>query len=74
MVDYVVRCTQAEDGSLARRSTAFEAVELLEAATSQGWAVKEILRDKKIIDELSLRNDAWRERSATDIADATRSA
>lgn len=74
MVDYVVRCSQAKDGSLARRSTAFEAIELLEAAISQGWELREILRDKKVIDELSLRNDACRERPGTDIADETQSA
>ncbi|WP_237480736.1 hypothetical protein [Lichenibacterium dinghuense] len=72
MPDYVVRCSQAEDGSLARRPTAFEAIEVLERAVSQGWEVKDIIRGKRVIDELSLRHDAWQERPRVGLVDAAR--
>ena len=61
MVFYVVKCRQGGDASIARRASAAEALHVIEQASGQGWMVAEITRDRRVIDETTLRQDAERE-------------
>ena len=61
MVFYVVKCRQGDDASIARRTSAAEALRVMELAAMQGWAVAEITRDRRVIDKASLRQAAERE-------------
>ena len=61
MIFYVVKCRQGDDATIARRASAAEAVQVLERAALQGWAVAEITRQRLVIDEVALRQDAERE-------------
>ena len=61
MVFYVVKCRQGDDASIARRPSAAEALRVIEQALGQGWAVAEITRERLVIDEAALRQDAERE-------------
>lgn len=58
MVYYVVRCCQAGDGSMISRPTATEAVEVLDEAVRQGWSLVELTRNRTVITETILRQEA----------------
>ena len=61
MVLYVIKCRQGDDASIARRASAAEALRAIEQASGQGWTLAEITRDRRIIGEAVLREDAERE-------------
>ncbi len=61
MIFYVVKCRQGDDASIARRASAAEALRVIERASGQGWTLAEITRDRRVIDEAALRQDAERE-------------
>ena len=61
MAYYVVRCSQAEDRSLTGRPTANEAIQVMRVSVEKGWAIEEITRDRRVIDEATLRRDADQE-------------
>lgn len=61
MIHYVVKCRQGDDASIARRASAAEAVRVIEQASGRGWTLAEITRDRRVIDEDALRQDAERE-------------
>lgn len=61
MVFYNVKCRQGGDASIARRPSAVEALRVMEQASIQGWIVAEITRDRRVIDEATLRAEAERE-------------
>ena len=64
MVFYVIKCRQGDDASITRRASAAEALKVMEVASMQGWTLAEITRDKRVIDEVALRQDAEREMTA----------
>ncbi len=61
MIFYVIKCHQGDDASIARRSSAADALRVIEQASGQGWTLAEIRRDRLVIDEAALRHDAERE-------------
>ncbi len=61
MIHYVVKCRQGDDTSIARRASAAEALRVIEQASGQGWSLAEITRERLVIDEAALRQDAERE-------------
>ncbi len=61
MIFYVVKCRQGDDASIARRASAAEALRVIEQASERGWTLAEITRDRRVIDEAALRQDAERE-------------
>ncbi len=65
MVHYVVKCSQGSDASVASRPSAAEAIQVMERASTQGWAVAEIARNKVVINEAVLRQDAHEKTGAT---------
>lgn len=64
MVHYVVKCSQGSDASVASRSSAAEAIQVMERASTQGWTVAEITRNRVVIDETVLRQDAHQKTGA----------
>lgn len=61
MIFYVVKCRQGDDASIARRPSAAEALQVIEKASRQGWTLTEITRERLVIDEAVLRQNAERE-------------
>lgn len=61
MGSYVIKCWQGDDASISRRASASEALRVIELASGQGWTLAEITRDRRVIDEDALRQDAERE-------------
>ena len=61
MIHYVVKCSQGGDASIARRTSAAEALRVIEQASGQGWTLAEIRRERLVIDEAALRQHAERE-------------
>ncbi len=61
MIFYVIKCRQGGDASIARRASATEALRVIEQASGQGWTLAEIRRDRLMIDEVALWQDAERE-------------
>ena len=61
MVSYVIKCRQGGDASIARRTSAADVLRLIEQALGQGWTLTEIRRERLVIDEAALPQDALRE-------------
>ena len=61
VVYYVVRCGHAGDSSAITRPTATEAAEALDKELQRGWSLVEVSRNRPLITEADLRQDAQQE-------------